>query len=239
MHVEDSYEGALRRLQRLGHAGVTLAPPTATQAHADRIRDLEELATLACDENDQLKRELEEARSEIARLRDVVTNLRESLADDGDSFTSPKRNRGPAAFFVVMLLGGAGILAWQFRPWERFLHAPAAIAATTPTPAPTPVVTTPPPPAPTPVAIAPAPTPPVTPAVTVAPKVEPTIPKAPPTIPKAEPVVAAPAPGRHHASKHHAAKPAHHEKKHAARSSKKSDSDSSSTEDPLGGLSNL
>ena len=58
MNVEDSYEGAVRRLQRLGH--VALVPPKPTRDE-ERERELEELATLACDENERLKAELETA----------------------------------------------------------------------------------------------------------------------------------------------------------------------------------
>ena len=56
MNVEDSYEGAVRRLQRLEMAGVALeAPPPSDDA--ERMRELEELAMLACEDNERFKRE--------------------------------------------------------------------------------------------------------------------------------------------------------------------------------------
>ncbi|HZS37175.1 MAG TPA: hypothetical protein VFF06_10120 [Polyangia bacterium] len=84
MNVEDSYEGALRRLNRLRHAGLDFAPPPPAlppeNDESDRMRDLEELATLACDENERLKEELGGARGEIARLQRLSSTLREMLA---------------------------------------------------------------------------------------------------------------------------------------------------------------
>jgi hypothetical protein len=99
MNVEDSYEGALRRLQRLEMAGIAMAPPSPTvtdepaAGSAERMRELEELAVLACDENERLKHELSvalretaraqhelgEARYEIDQLRAYVASLQQTL----------------------------------------------------------------------------------------------------------------------------------------------------------------
>jgi hypothetical protein len=260
MNVEDSYEGAVRRLRRLGHAGVDLAPPKpAYSSPNDRLRDLEELATLACDENEQLKSELAAARGEIARLHRVVATLQESMiagSQADDPFTADKvpRKRGAFYFFLIVILGGGAAALYVTRPWEhaRSLFAiaatpsePVTASPSAPPPTPTaPVVTAPAPTTPTaPVVTAPAPTTP-TPAVAApaptTPKVEPTIPKAAPTIPKAAPTIpkaeptvpkiAAPEPRAHHSSKHHASKGSRHEKRGA------SDRSSPPKDDPLGGL---
>jgi predicted transcriptional regulator len=95
MNVEDSYEGALRRMQRLERAGFSFndvpAPPPDDD---DRMRDLEELATLACEENERLKeqlvaavseseqlqRQLAVARGEAERQQRLVKTLQEMLA---------------------------------------------------------------------------------------------------------------------------------------------------------------
>jgi hypothetical protein len=95
MNVEDSYEGALRRMQRLERAGFSFndvpAPPPDDD---DRMRDLEELATLACEENERLKeqlvaavseseqlqRQLAIARGEAERQQRLVKTLQEMLA---------------------------------------------------------------------------------------------------------------------------------------------------------------
>src|SRR6185312_11502289 len=62
MNVEDSYEGALRRLQRLEAAGLHAMPVEEIARDTDdRLRDLEELATLACEDNERLKQELASA----------------------------------------------------------------------------------------------------------------------------------------------------------------------------------
>jgi hypothetical protein len=81
MHVEDSYEGAVRRLERLRDAGFDLAPPMAGQdpQEEDRMRDLEQLATLACEENERLQQELAETRESRERLQ---RELDEALGDD-------------------------------------------------------------------------------------------------------------------------------------------------------------
>src|SRR5512146_429121 len=82
MNVEDSYEGAIRRLQRLELAGVALE-----SQNAERMRELEELALLACEDNERLKREfgaalqeLDEARKEAEAARAEVEQLRAYVA---------------------------------------------------------------------------------------------------------------------------------------------------------------
>ncbi|MCU1280917.1 MAG: hypothetical protein JWM53_4463, partial [bacterium] len=114
MNVEDSYEIAVRRLRRLGHAGYDLAPPAAVPPPsddiADRLRDLEELATLACDDNDRLTRELDGARHEVARLQYLVTTLQETLANvqsDEPFATEKRRGRGAAFYFFIIAILGA------------------------------------------------------------------------------------------------------------------------------------
>ncbi|MFI5288401.1 MAG: hypothetical protein ACHQ17_02065 [Polyangia bacterium] len=85
MHVEDSYEGALLRMQRLEQAGIIVAPSPPRKSEDEeallaRVRDLEELATVACDENERLKQELVEARDLIVSLQRQAAML-ESRAD--------------------------------------------------------------------------------------------------------------------------------------------------------------
>jgi hypothetical protein len=185
MNVDDSYEIAVRRLSRLGHAGVDLA-------RNDRLHDLEELATLACDENDRLTRELDSARNDNARLQRLVATLQETLmsAQSDDAFAAPKpRARGAALFFFAILIVGAAAAAlFVLRPWERPLAAPAAaVAVTAPAPAPAPAP-----------AIAPIAPVVAAPAPIVVPKVEPIVPK----------IVRASSPKKikshhRHAAKHH------------------------------------
>jgi hypothetical protein len=77
MNVEDSYEGAIRRLQRLEMAGIAIDSPTPAEtvdhggdaSVADRMRELEELALLACEDNERLKVELGTARAELESAR--------------------------------------------------------------------------------------------------------------------------------------------------------------------------
>jgi hypothetical protein len=224
MNVEDSYEGAVRRLRRLEHAGyAALTPPPQDRADDEaRMAELEELATLACDENERLKGELDEARAQIVRLQHMVATLQAAVSEPDESFGVGKRSGRGAGFyfFVILLLGGGAIALVNFRPWERAMRRlPVAAASVDP------VVLTPPPPAP--VLTAPAP-------VVTAPVVTaPVIPKAAPIVPK---VVAPPAaPARHErAAKHHSHRSRHEAKKHhaAASSSKAGISD---TDDPLGG----
>jgi hypothetical protein len=79
MNVEDSYEGALRRMQRLQMAGIAIEPPVAAEpdeGSADRMRELEELAVLACDENERLKHDLSVALRDADDARREVDNAR-------------------------------------------------------------------------------------------------------------------------------------------------------------------
>ncbi|HEY2747599.1 MAG TPA: hypothetical protein VGL86_23420 [Polyangia bacterium] len=244
MNVEDSYEGAVRRLARLGHAGIHLAPPSADRVgDADRLRDLEELATLACDDNERLTRELDAARVEMDRLRLQVMSLQSMVAGNAQAPAAepdyaPRRGRsGGFYFFVIAILGAGAAALFTFRPWDRLQPSLAMASVTTPPVASAPVV-----PTPTPAATA-TPSAPVvaTPAVAAtAPSTTAVVPKVAPSIPK----VAAPAPrtvmptvartsapSHHRAAKHHAAKK--HESKHKA-SSKPAIGD---TDDPLGGTS--
>src|SRR4051812_45338752 len=76
MNIEDSYEGAVRRLQRLEMAGIAIesSPPDAVdepaiEGDAERLRQLEELATLACEDNERLKREFGTALQELDDAR--------------------------------------------------------------------------------------------------------------------------------------------------------------------------
>jgi len=237
MNVEDSYEGAVRRLRRLGHAGVDFAPSPArsrkSEDTSDRMRDLEELATLACEENEQLKRELDDARSEMERLRRLVSTLQETLtlSQSNDHFSEqvPRRRGGVFWFFAIVIVGGGAAASFMLRPWERFHLGLATTSAVTAPAVETsaPVVAAPPPS----VAKVEAPAPAVAPTPA---KVEATIPKVEAMIPKVEP--AAPAKAERHHSKHHAQKSSHHEKKErgAAGKSHKKPAD---TDDPLGGLS--
>jgi hypothetical protein len=103
MNVEDSYEGAVRRLQRLERAGIAMdAPPP--DGSAERMRELEELASLACEDNERLKRELgvmqldlETARREIDLLRACVAELQASPAND-EQVSAPLPQRPFAPF---------------------------------------------------------------------------------------------------------------------------------------------
>jgi outer membrane biosynthesis protein TonB len=122
MNVEDSYEGAVRRLRRLGHA----VDPTPTRALSrqlestnERMRDLEELAALACDENDRLTRELDSSREEIDRLTRALTRLQAAIAPTEAELAVP--SNGPGAWFYVLLLvvGVAAAASAVLRPWEH------------------------------------------------------------------------------------------------------------------------
>jgi hypothetical protein len=93
MNVEDSYEGAVRRLQRLERAGIAMdASPTdvavgaARDGSAERMRELEELASLACEDNERLKSELgvtlqalDERRQELVAARAELGRLQQEL----------------------------------------------------------------------------------------------------------------------------------------------------------------
>jgi hypothetical protein len=79
--VESSYEGAIARMRRLGfesQADATIATPPARSSKssdAARMRDLEELAALACEENERLERELAELRDENAELKRRMSTM--------------------------------------------------------------------------------------------------------------------------------------------------------------------
>ena len=206
MNVEDSYEGALRRLERLRLSGLHFGAPPPEPEHdeRDRMRDLEELASLACDENERLKQELACMQSELEQLRQRVAEL--DRADE--TMTVPKR---PAAFyfFIAVVVVGAIAFLLILHPWTSRPLPTASLPST-------PVVAAPPP--------APA-----------APKVEPTIPKVTTTIPKLEPsrVAVTKAP-RRHVAKRHPSKHAQKKKRTSmAKSTRKLDARSN---DPLSGL---
>jgi hypothetical protein len=236
MNVEDSYEGAVRRLRRLELAAIEGAPPRSAIADAatERMRELEELATLACEENERLTGELESARDEAQRLRGQVAMLQQTLtsAVAEEEFPYPPKSRGKGAafyFFVIAIIGtGAAALA-VLRPWDRPHAAPVVVD---------PVVTAAP-------AIAPvAVTPPPAPAV---PKIEPAIPKVAPAIPKVAPIATAPrvqpaaaSAKAHRHGKHHAVTTRRHESRHERKKSGSGahakQSGVSDTDDPLGGV---
>src|SRR5262245_13276584 len=75
MDLEDSYEGAARRMKRLEAARLDIF-----EDQSDRTRELEELATLACEDNERLKAELAAAVSENEQLRANVASLQQALA---------------------------------------------------------------------------------------------------------------------------------------------------------------
>ncbi|HEY1586502.1 MAG TPA: hypothetical protein VGH63_12495 [Polyangia bacterium] len=86
MNVEDSYEGAVRRLQRLEMAGIAMESPpldggveAAREGDADRMRELEELAMLACEDNERLKREFGTALQELDDARRDAEGVRAEL----------------------------------------------------------------------------------------------------------------------------------------------------------------
>lgn len=252
MNVEDSYEGAVRRLQRLELAGVALESSQAHAAAADddaeRMRELEELALLACEDNERLKREFgaalqelddarkeaDAARAEVEQLRAYVASLQQAPAaapasPPQQTFVPPPQPFALDEDFDYPPKRGKG--AFYFFVVAIAGAAVAALCVMRPWDRPhAPAIVEPPAPPPPPVVTAPPPPP--------APKVEPTIPKAATTVPQVKPTipqvaraaVAAPKPktrpARKHA-KHHAAK------KHASATAKSIASDTS--DDPLGG----
>jgi hypothetical protein len=126
MNVEDSYEGAVRRLARLGHAGLVEKPapraqPAPSASKDERMRDLEELATLACDDNERLTGELARARAKIEQLEQFVTTLQQTIADESEaSLARSARRRGPLVYFVALaLVGGGAAAAIRYRPWDH------------------------------------------------------------------------------------------------------------------------
>jgi hypothetical protein len=83
MNVEDSYEGAVRRMQRLDAARLGVdgaayqrSATSLFEEAPERMRELEELATLACEDNERLKAELAAAMSELEGLRAAVNATR-------------------------------------------------------------------------------------------------------------------------------------------------------------------
>jgi hypothetical protein len=71
MDLEDSYEGAVRRMQRL-----EAARPDMFEDQSDRMAELEELATLACEDNERLKAELASSVSELQGVRAALDATR-------------------------------------------------------------------------------------------------------------------------------------------------------------------
>jgi hypothetical protein len=229
---ESSYEGALLRLQRLGH-DLAFEPPVSQPAFLDgdrraeleRMRELEELASLSCEENERLEHEVAELREENARLVARLTALSsvEPAFGDTELATVPRRRGGllvAAAIAVVAI--GAGVFALVPR------HSTPPVAPV--------VVAVAPAPAPPPPVVAPEVHVPVVPQAVVTP------PSAPaPTIP---PVAIAAAPSRHHAKDHASAKhkPAKHiahstTKSHVARAKTNRKLSAAGNNDPLAGLS--
>ena len=163
MNVEDSYEGALRRLQRLEAAGLHAMPVEEIARDTDdRLRDLEELATLACEDNERLKQELASAQVEIQRLRLQVMTLQGSspaalpaqmpaiARDDDDvidAYRAATTRRGAGFYFFVLTIVGAAVAAaLVLRPWEHkvptTLVEPAATPSTPAAPTPAAATTT-------------------------------------------------------------------------------------------------
>ncbi len=77
------------------------APPPSepSPAHEARMRDLEELATMACDANEQLERELADAREQVGALRRLLVTLEESAesAESTESAATAQLERELAA----------------------------------------------------------------------------------------------------------------------------------------------
>lgn len=86
MDLEDSYEGAVRRMQRLEAARLDIF-----EDQPDRTRELEELATLACEDNERLKAELAAAMSENEQLRANVASLQQALTRAQQAQASAQR----------------------------------------------------------------------------------------------------------------------------------------------------
>jgi hypothetical protein len=73
--VESSYEGAVRRLQALGHR------VHDSSLSEGRMRDLEELAMIACDQNEKLEAEVAQLREEKVALQRKVAMLEAVISD--------------------------------------------------------------------------------------------------------------------------------------------------------------
>jgi hypothetical protein len=259
MNVADSYEIAIRRLSRLGHN-------EAEEARARRMHDLEELATLACDENERLTAELATARSETDRLRRQVAVLQQQLFEQSEQPFAPRlkpRGHGGIFYFflvLVILAWGLGAATYGYRPSYLYRSvegvqvmlglAGATVSAAQPT---APVQLSPPPapvkveaPAPTvelPKAEAPkaAPVAPAVPAKAepaVPAKVEAAVPAKKVEAPKVEPVLPAKVKAhRHHAPRHRAVtQPRREEQKQSSPARSFAPIGSAGVDDPLGGL---
>jgi hypothetical protein len=132
MHIEDSYEGAARRLAKLSHAGVDLLPSRRDDTEASlqgRMRDLEELATLASEENERLERELTAARETIERLQAQLTEAdRQRLRDLVEE--APPRQPRRSLLPLLIGLAGAGavvVAAFLLQPWQTLPRAQASL----------------------------------------------------------------------------------------------------------------
>jgi hypothetical protein len=146
MQLEDSYEGAVRRLARLSNAGVGLRDDidARDEERAQRMRDLEELATLATEENERLEKEnlrltqknerlerdLGRAKETLSRMQQQVLEsdrekLRDLLDAPSDTAAAPKAGRSIlpwiAALAAVGVIASAMIL---YHPWQ-YVHARA------------------------------------------------------------------------------------------------------------------
>jgi hypothetical protein len=124
MEIENSYEGAVRRLARLSTAGVDLVPSRRDDEEASlrqRMRDLEELATLATEENERLERELGRARETIARLQDQLTAADRQALRELMEPPPPAKRRSR----LPLLLPALGVVAMMaLQPWQ---YAPQAM----------------------------------------------------------------------------------------------------------------
>jgi hypothetical protein len=234
-------------MQRLEMAGIVV------DSNVDRMRELEELATLACEENERLKgeldtalRELEGARRELAQVRgQVVTPFaRSPFAPAVSPFAPAVSPFAPSPFAADATLDDdLGYPPKSSGKGARYFFLVAIVGAGIAAlcvlrpwdrPRAAPIVAEQPAPPPPPVVTAP-PAPKIAPTVpSVAPtipSVAPTVPKVAATIPKAAPIAArepraTKLRAQHKHAKHHAAK------KHASAKSKESALD---TSDPLGG----
>ena len=126
MDVEDSYEGAVRRLQRLENAGIVMGIPASRESDDDderealraRVRDLEELASIACDDNERLQRELEASNRELQLAQHERQESRRELAETRDQVGSLQR-------LVAMLEESAATPAAPHAATPAPAHAPA------------------------------------------------------------------------------------------------------------------
>jgi hypothetical protein len=123
MQIEDSYEGAARRLAKLSTAGIDLLPSRRDDEEAglrERMRDLEELAALATEENERLERELASARETIQRLQEQLTAAdRQRLRDLVEAPRPPKQRRPLLRYLAALALIGLVVPAViTLRPWQ-------------------------------------------------------------------------------------------------------------------------